>query len=185
MKIYEYAANRAYSVEKMNQLNLSDEFKEFKFKQEQRHEESLKKFEKTKIGSMVATMIGTLGLAGCIVGGALATPVLVAGTVAAYALGGVGVAAKIGEKLKENKHLKEYGDHEIFLKDIDKKSQNKGEEFYSDFVKRMASKPNLSNALSEVSKKFKEKKELLLSEQVTIESPNKEEKRNRTSRMKR
>lgn len=158
-KLYEYSAQRAESNELMSRLNLSDEFSEFKLNQEERHQSSMSKFEKTKIGSMMLTTAGTLGVAGCMIGGVLSAPALIAGIAAVYAIGGVGLGAKLGEMFSENKHNKNYGNSDVFLKEMDAENRAMGEDFYNDFVERMETSPGLSESLSRVSKKFNEKKE--------------------------
>lgn len=156
--LYAYAAKRAESSILMERLNLSEDFALFKANQEARHQETLKKFNKTKLGAMISAMVGTLGIAGCMIGGVLATPVLAAGLTACYAVGAIGVGAKLGEMFAKEKHNKEYGNSDIFLKEMDKQNHSMGEEFYKEFVERMDGKPALSQSLSEVSKKFAKKK---------------------------
>lgn len=184
--LYTYAANRSESAERMNRLDLSEDFSNFKLNQEARHQESLKKFEKTKIGSLMLTTAGTLGVAGCMIGGVLSAPALIAGIAAVYAIGGIGVGAKLGEMFSKSKHDRDYGSADIFLKTMDEQNHSMGDEFYSEFVERMEKKPALAASLSEVSKKFKAKKESFsLEESLSNEIDNQSNEVRQTNSRKR
>lgn len=159
--IMEYARNRDLSNKHIEKLNLSEEFETFKTNQFIRHDETLKKFNKTKNVSLLTASAGVVGLAGCIVGGVLTAPVLAAGVIALYTSASFGIGAKLGELFSKDKFNKEFGDSDTYFKKIDSQNRSMGKEFYSDFVNSMSNNPGLSESLSIVSKNFRKKKEEL------------------------
>ncbi len=157
-----HSLNREESDLLMNNLNLSEEFRSFKIKQDQEHLKTMDNFNKVQKTSLVVTAIGALGLAGAMVTGAVTAPVLMAGIAAVYSVGGIGLGAKLGEMFSNNKHEKDYGTSKAFLKEMDNDYGNMGSDFYEDFVEKVSKdQPLLSRSISEVSKKFANKKQEL------------------------
>lgn len=161
-KYLEHSNRRRESDILMNKLNLSEEFREFKIKQDQEHLKTMDNFDKVQKTSLIVTAVGALGLAGVMITGAVTAPVLIAGIAAVYSVGGIGLGAKLGEMFSNNKHEKDYGTSKAFLKELDNDYGNMGSEFYDDFVEKISKdQPLLSRSISEISKKFSNKKQEL------------------------
>ena len=115
----EHSNRRRESDILMNKLDLSEEFREFKIKQDQEHLKTMDNFDKVQKTSLIVTAVGALGLAGVMITGAVTAPVLIAGMAAVYSVGGIGLGAKLGEMFSNNKHEKDYGTSKAFLKEMD------------------------------------------------------------------
>lgn len=140
-----YTEDRVARTQKIGSLNLSEEFEQFKFDQEQEHQNLLKKMDKLKTGGMfLAAGLAVAGAATIITGAAL--PVILGTTAAAYTAAGVSLGAKLKEMFSNKQHDKNYGSTSLFFEHLDKKIQKQNENLFEGFSKEK--NPKLEGSLS-------------------------------------
>lgn len=155
---------REENTKLMNELNLSNEFERFKNKQDKKHQNVMKKINKTKTIFLTATIAGAAGFAG-----ATSAPLLTLAMGVAYS----GVAGysitRLAEHFYKNNFEHSYGSSDDFFKNINDLRKSFGEIKYKEFVKdTLEENPKLANALSSISDEFKNIKDSLVENKKSL-----------------
>lgn len=152
--------NRIESNRLIGELNLSKEFSDFNNHQYALHQQSLKKYQTTKQGFIVAALTATIASMGIMASSSATVPVLGTAIALSYAsFAGFGFT-KLAETIKQNSYDKNIENSNHFLNAINSFRKSFGKKEYEKFVNEtIDNNPNLANALSSANKTFRNIKE--------------------------